>query len=169
MVDGVLVTVLVIAPVPESVVLIIASEVVVVVTFFDAPVPEADELTHTKVPVGGCVPTYFLKAEPLIVTSVKVGGLLGHAVVPDIFPAGFESAGIVLSCVCELADCASILSINHGIVPPTINHRTSDENIDPDLNLTLNKAQKRSVEVAMSNTFGFGGHNACVVFKKFDA
>jgi 3-oxoacyl-[acyl-carrier-protein] synthase II len=64
---------------------------------------------------------------------------------------------------------ASILSIYHGIVPPTINHRNSDENINPELNLTLNKAQKRSVEVAMSNTFGFGGHNACVVFKKLDA
>lgn len=63
---------------------------------------------------------------------------------------------------------ASILAIEHGIVPPTINHSTVDENIDPALNLTLNKAQKRTVNVAMSNTFGFGGHNACVVFKKLD-
>ena len=63
---------------------------------------------------------------------------------------------------------ASILSIQYGIVPPTINHTTIDENIDPELNLTLNKAQKRDVKVAMSNTFGFGGHNACVVFKKLD-
>ncbi|PTX60595.1 3-oxoacyl-[acyl-carrier-protein] synthase II [Kordia periserrulae] len=63
---------------------------------------------------------------------------------------------------------ASILSIEHGIVPPTINHSTVDENIDPSLNLTLNKAQKRAVKVAMSNTFGFGGHNACVLFKKLD-
>ena len=63
---------------------------------------------------------------------------------------------------------ASILSMEHGIVPPTINHETVDENIDPDLNLTLNKAQKREVKVAMSNTFGFGGHNACVLFKKLD-
>ncbi|WP_100613579.1 beta-ketoacyl-ACP synthase II [Confluentibacter citreus] len=61
-----------------------------------------------------------------------------------------------------------ILAIEHGIVPPTINHSTVDENIDPELNLTLNKAQKRDVKVAMSNTFGFGGHNACVLFKKID-
>ncbi|MEG9327581.1 3-oxoacyl-[acyl-carrier-protein] synthase II [Salinimicrobium catena] len=63
---------------------------------------------------------------------------------------------------------ASILAMKHGIVPPTINHETPDENIDPELNLTLNKAQPRDVKVAMSNTFGFGGHNACVLFKKLD-
>ncbi len=63
---------------------------------------------------------------------------------------------------------ASILSMENGIVPPTINHSTVDENIDPELNLTLNKAQKRDVKVVMSNTFGFGGHNACVLFKKLD-
>ena len=61
-----------------------------------------------------------------------------------------------------------ILAMEHGVVPPTINHTTVDENIGPELNLTLNKAQKRDVKVAMSNTFGFGGHNACVVFKKID-
>ena len=54
----------------------------------------------------------------------------------------------------------------HGMVPPTINHTTVDEEIDPKLNLTLNKTQERDVRVAMSNTFGFGGHNACVLFKK---
>ena len=63
---------------------------------------------------------------------------------------------------------ASILSMEYGIVPPTINHTTADKDIDPELNLTLNKAQKRDVKVAMSNTFGFGGHNACVLFKKLD-
>ena len=63
---------------------------------------------------------------------------------------------------------ASILSLEHGVVPPTINHETVDENIDPELNLTLNKAQERDIKVAMSNTFGFGGHNACVLFKKLD-
>jgi 3-oxoacyl-[acyl-carrier-protein] synthase II len=61
-----------------------------------------------------------------------------------------------------------ILSMKNGIVPPTINHETFDDNIDPELNLTLNKAQKRDVKVAMSNTFGFGGHNACVLFKKLN-
>ncbi|QED38379.1 beta-ketoacyl-ACP synthase II [Antarcticibacterium arcticum] len=62
---------------------------------------------------------------------------------------------------------SAILSMQHGIVPPTINHEHRDENIDPELNLTLNKAQHREVNVVMSNTFGFGGHNACVLFRKF--
>lgn len=61
-----------------------------------------------------------------------------------------------------------ILAIQNGIVPPTINHFTDDENIDPKLNFTFNKAQKRDVKVAMSNTFGFGGHNACVLVKKLE-
>ena len=63
---------------------------------------------------------------------------------------------------------ASIMAIEKSVIPPTINHSTVDENIDPKLNLTLNEPQKREVKVAMSNTFGFGGHNACVVFKKLD-
>ncbi|MBO2543481.1 beta-ketoacyl-ACP synthase II [Salegentibacter sp. BDJ18] len=63
---------------------------------------------------------------------------------------------------------SAILSMKHGIVPPTINHEHKDENIDPELNLTLNKTQKRDVKVVMSNTFGFGGHNACLLFKRFD-
>ena len=63
---------------------------------------------------------------------------------------------------------ASILAIKYGIVPPTINHFTYDDQIDSKLNFTFNKAQKRNVSVAMSNTFGFGGHNACVLFKKLD-
>ncbi|MHC5202034.1 beta-ketoacyl-ACP synthase II [Myroides sp. LJL119] len=61
-----------------------------------------------------------------------------------------------------------ILSIEHGMVPPTINHFTDDENIDPKLNFTFNKAQKRDIKVGMSNTFGFGGHNACVLVKKLE-
>lgn len=61
---------------------------------------------------------------------------------------------------------ASILAIQNGIVPPTINHFTDDDAIDNKLNFTFNKAQKRTVNVAMSNTFGFGGHNACMLFKK---
>jgi 3-oxoacyl-[acyl-carrier-protein] synthase II len=60
-----------------------------------------------------------------------------------------------------------ILSIKNSIVPPTINHKNADENINSSLNLTLNNAQKRDINIAMSNTFGFGGHNACVIFKKF--
>ena len=63
---------------------------------------------------------------------------------------------------------SAILSMKYGIVPPTINHQTADENIDPKINFTFNTAQKREVSVAMSNTFGFGGHNACIMFKKMD-
>ncbi len=77
--------------------------------------------------------------------------------------------GHLLGAAGAIEAIASILSMKYGIVPPTINHTTVDENIDPSLNLTLNKAQKREVNVAMSNTFGFGGHNACVLFKKLDA
>ena len=76
--------------------------------------------------------------------------------------------GHLLGAAGAIEAIASILAMKHGIVPPTINHEVPDENIDPDLNLTLNKAQKREVKVAMSNTFGFGGHNACVLFKKLD-
>ncbi len=63
---------------------------------------------------------------------------------------------------------ASIMAINHGIIPPTINHSEADEAIDPNLNLTLHKAQNREVTAALSNTFGFGGHNASVIFKKVE-
>ncbi len=64
---------------------------------------------------------------------------------------------------------AAVLSIRDGIVPPTINHFTDDPAFDPRLNFTFNKAQKREVRAALSNTFGFGGHNASVVFKKYKA
>jgi 3-oxoacyl-[acyl-carrier-protein] synthase II len=76
--------------------------------------------------------------------------------------------GHLLGAAGAIESIAAILAMEHGIVPPTINHEFFDENIDPELNLTLNKAQKRDVKVAMSNTFGFGGHNACVLFKKLD-
>ncbi|MFL0353317.1 beta-ketoacyl-ACP synthase II [Xanthomarina sp. GH4-25] len=76
--------------------------------------------------------------------------------------------GHLLGAAGAIESIAAILAMEHGIVPPTINHEFVDENIDPELNLTLNKAQKRNVKVAMSNTFGFGGHNACVLFKKLD-
>lgn len=61
---------------------------------------------------------------------------------------------------------SSILSIKNNIVPPTINFETADEKIDSKINFTFNKAQKRNVDCAMSNTFGFGGHNACIALKK---
>ena len=76
--------------------------------------------------------------------------------------------GHLLGAAGAIESIASILAMKHGIVPPTINHSTVDENINPDLNLTLNKPQKRAIKVAMSNTFGFGGHNACVAFRKID-
>jgi 3-oxoacyl-[acyl-carrier-protein] synthase II len=63
---------------------------------------------------------------------------------------------------------ASIMAIQHGIVPPTINHFTDDDSFNPRLNFTFNKAQERPVNIAISNTFGFGGHNFSVVFRKFD-
>ena len=74
--------------------------------------------------------------------------------------------GHLLGAAGAIEAIASILAIQHSVVPPTINHSVVDENIDPSLNLTLNKAQEKEVNYAMSNTFGFGGHNACVLFKK---
>ena len=76
--------------------------------------------------------------------------------------------GHLLGAAGAIEAISSILSINKGIVPPTINHFTDDDQIDSKLNLTFNKAQKREVNIAMSNTFGFGGHNACILFKKFE-
>jgi len=75
--------------------------------------------------------------------------------------------GHLLGAAGAIEAISTILSIQHNIVPPTINHFTDDENIDPNINFTFNKAQEREVNVAMSNTFGFGGHNACVVMRKF--
>jgi 3-oxoacyl-[acyl-carrier-protein] synthase II len=76
--------------------------------------------------------------------------------------------GHLLGAAGAIEAVASILALKHGIIPPTINHSTVDENINPNLNLTLNTPQKREIKVAMSNTFGFGGHNACVAFRKLD-
>jgi 3-oxoacyl-[acyl-carrier-protein] synthase II len=74
--------------------------------------------------------------------------------------------GHLLGAAGAIETISSILSLKYGIIPPTINHFTDDENIDPKLNFTFNQAQKRDVSVLMSNTFGFGGHNACVLVKK---
>ncbi|WP_024768510.1 MULTISPECIES: beta-ketoacyl-ACP synthase II [Aquimarina] len=76
--------------------------------------------------------------------------------------------GHLLGAAGAIEAISSILAMQKSIVPPTINHTTVDENIDSSLNLTLNKAQKREITYAMSNTFGFGGHNACVLFKKLN-
>lgn len=81
-------------------------------------------------------------------TKSEVGHLLG-------------AAGAIESMFC-------IFSINESIVPPTINHKQFDEKIDRNLNLTLHKAQTRNVDYAMSNAFGFSGHNTSIIFKKMD-
>lgn len=70
------------------------------------------------------------------------------------------AAGVIEAIAC-------IKSVIHDIVPPTINHFTDDPGLEPALNFTFNKAQQRTVNVALSNTFGFGGHNACVIVKKY--
>jgi 3-oxoacyl-[acyl-carrier-protein] synthase II len=72
------------------------------------------------------------------------------------------AAGVIEAIAC-------IQSVIHDIIPPTINHFTDDPDLDPRLNFTFNKAQKRVVNAALSNTFGFGGHNACVIVKKYKA
>jgi 3-oxoacyl-[acyl-carrier-protein] synthase II len=71
------------------------------------------------------------------------------------------AAGVIEAIAC-------IQSVIHDIVPPTINHFTDDPELDPQLNFTFNKAQHRTVRAALSNTFGFGGHNACVIVKKYE-
>jgi len=75
--------------------------------------------------------------------------------------------GHLLGAAGAIEGLASILAINNSIIPPTINHFTDDPEIDSRLDLTFNVAKERVVNVAMSNTFGFGGHNATLVFKKF--
>jgi len=75
--------------------------------------------------------------------------------------------GHLLGAAGAVESVASILSIIHKFVPPTINHFTDDPALDAKLNFTFNEAQPREVKAALSNTFGFGGHNACVIFKKF--
>jgi 3-oxoacyl-[acyl-carrier-protein] synthase II len=110
-------------------------------------------------------------------TSTPLGDVAELKAITEVFGAHAKNINInstksmtghLLGAAGAIESIASILAMEHGIVPPTINHTTVDENIDPELNLTLNKAQKRDIKMAMSNTFGFGGHNACVLFKKLD-
>lgn len=76
--------------------------------------------------------------------------------------------GHLLGAAGAIEAIASILAIQNSLVPPTINHFTDDEEFDSRLNLTFNKAQKREIRAALSNTFGFGGHNASLIFKKIN-
>ena len=76
--------------------------------------------------------------------------------------------GHLLGAAGAIESIATLMTIDQGIIPPTINHFTDDPEIDPKLNLTFNEAQKRDVNVAISNTFGFGGHNTSIVFGKYN-
>jgi 3-oxoacyl-[acyl-carrier-protein] synthase II len=77
--------------------------------------------------------------------------------------------GHLLGAAGAIEALACIMAIHEGIIPPTINHHTADESFDPRLNFTFNKAQKREVNAALSNTFGFGGHNVSVILAKYRA
>jgi 3-oxoacyl-[acyl-carrier-protein] synthase II len=76
--------------------------------------------------------------------------------------------GHLLGAAGAIEAIACILAMQHSLVPPTINHFSDDEAFDPRLNLTFNKAQEREINYALSNTFGFGGHNCSVIFKKYN-
>lgn len=75
--------------------------------------------------------------------------------------------GHLLGAAGAIESIATVLALKNGIIPPTINHFTDDPDIDNSLNFTYGKAQKRDIQIALSNTFGFGGHNASILFKKF--
>jgi len=99
----------------------------------------------------------------------EINGILGtfgdHAYNLNI-SATKSMTGHLLGAAGAIEALAAIMAIQRGVVPPTINIENLDPQIDPKLNLTANKAQKRDVKAVLSNTFGFGGHNATVIFKK---
>ncbi len=111
-------------------------------------------------------------------TSTHVGDISEAKAIKEVFgDAAYKlnisstksMTGHLLGAAGAVEAMATILAVQNDIVPPTINHEEDDkdEEIDYNLNFTFNKAQKRTVRAALSNTFGFGGHNACVVFKKY--
>jgi 3-oxoacyl-[acyl-carrier-protein] synthase II len=77
--------------------------------------------------------------------------------------------GHLLGAAGAIEAVACVMSVMHDIVPPTINHFTDDPELDPKLNFTFNTPQKRTVNIALSNTFGFGGHNTSIIVKKFNS
>ncbi|MDG1746978.1 MAG: beta-ketoacyl-ACP synthase II [Bacteroidia bacterium] len=110
-------------------------------------------------------------------TSTPLGDVAEIKAIKDVFgehtyklnvSSTKSMTGHLLGGAGAIESVASILAIKHGIIPPTINHHTADPEIDNKINLTLNTAQERSVRAALCNTFGFGGHNASVIFKKFE-
>lgn len=112
-------------------------------------------------------------------TSTHVGDISESKAIKEVFgDAAYKlnisstksMTGHLLGAAGAVEAMATILAIKNDIVPPTINHEEGDEDpeIDYNLNFTFNKAQKRTVRAGISNTFGFGGHNACVVFKKYE-
>ena len=111
-------------------------------------------------------------------TSTHVGDISEAKAIKEVFgDAAYKlnisstksMTGHLLGAAGAVEAMVAVLSVRHDIVPPTINHADNDkdEEIDYNLNFTFNKAQSRKVRAAISNTFGFGGHNACVVFKKY--
>ncbi|MBD3748918.1 MAG: beta-ketoacyl-ACP synthase II [Sphingobacteriales bacterium] len=110
-------------------------------------------------------------------TSTQLGDIsetraIGQLFGEDAYRLNISSTksmtGHLLGAAGAIESIACILAIKNGIVPPTINHFTDDPSLDAKLNFTFNKAQKREIKAALSNTFGFGGHNASVIFKKFE-
>ncbi|KHJ36615.1 3-oxoacyl-[acyl-carrier-protein] synthase 2 [Pedobacter glucosidilyticus] len=97
-----------------------------------------------------------------------IGSLFGEDAYKLNISSTKSMTGHLLGAAGAVESIASILAIKHDIIPPTINHFTDDPAFDPKLNFTFNKAQKREVRAALSNTFGFGGHNASVIFKKYE-
>ena len=109
-------------------------------------------------------------------TSTPLGDVAESIALKKVFGAHLYTMNInstksmtghLLGAAGAVETISTVLSAQHGVVPPTINHFTDDEAIDPQINFTFNKAQKRELNIVMSNTFGFGGHNACVVIKKW--
>ena len=111
-------------------------------------------------------------------TSTPVGDISETKAIKEVFgdhaydlniSSTKSMTGHLLGAAGAVESIAGILAINNGVIPPTINHEEGDddENIDYNLNFTFNKAQEREVNAVLSNTFGFGGHNACVIFKKY--
>lgn len=110
-------------------------------------------------------------------TSTPLGDYSESKAIIDLFGAhAYElnisstksMTGHLLGAAGAAESIASILALKNGVVPPTINHFTDDPTLDNNLQFTFNKAQKRDIKYALSNTFGFGGHNASVVFKKYE-